>query len=143
MISIKKTQSAYRARSILRLLCLAVVCPFVVCPRAQGDTQYYSHTLFDNSLEPDAYYYSSGKASSPSTLELIHGKLPVSRDLSLHASQRAAAQVALRSGWRMGGWSKSDQFQKPRNQFPRRYFLLLVLLDRGHFGTRLAAHSNL
>ena len=113
MISIKKTQSSYRARSILRLLCLAVVCPFVVCPRAQCDTQYYSHTLFDNSLEPDAYYYSSGKASSPSTLELIHGKLPVSRDLFYTPPN------ALRLKWRSvpdGGWEAGVRAINFRNR---------------------------
>jgi len=96
MISIKKTQSSYRARSILRLLCLAVAFPF-----ANGDTQYYKHTLFDNSLEPDAYYYGSGKAASPSALELIHGKLPVSRDVFYTPPN------ALRLKWRSvreGGW---------------------------------------
>ena len=76
MISTKRTQPQYASRWILLLLCLAVVCHF-----AKGDTQYYKHTLFDNSLEPDAYYYSSGKATSPSNLELANGKLPVSRDL--------------------------------------------------------------
>src|SRR5580704_14670363 len=96
MISTKRTQPQYASRWILRLLCLAVVCPF-----AKGDTQYYKHTLFDNSLEPDAYYYSSGKASAPSTLELIHGKLPVSRNLFYTPPN------ALRLKWRSasgGGW---------------------------------------
>jgi hypothetical protein len=113
MISFKRTQSSYRARSILRLLCLAVVCPFVVCPRAQCDTQYYNHTLFDNSLEPDAYYDSSGKASSPSTLELIHGKLPVSRDLFYTPPN------ALRLKWRSvpdGGWEAGVRAINFRNR---------------------------
>jgi exo beta-1,2-glucooligosaccharide sophorohydrolase (non-reducing end) len=84
------------SRWILPLLYVTVFCPF-----ARGDTQYYKHTLFDNSLEPDAYYYSSGKASSPSTLELIHGKLPVSRNLFYTPPN------ALRLKWRSvprGGW---------------------------------------
>lgn len=96
MISTKRVQPRYASRWILRLLCLAVVCPF-----AKGDTQYYKHTLFDNSLEPDAYYYSSGKATSPSTLELVNGKLPVSRDLFYTPPN------ALRLKWRSlpdGGW---------------------------------------
>jgi exo beta-1,2-glucooligosaccharide sophorohydrolase (non-reducing end) len=42
-----------------------------------ADTLYYHHIFFDNSLEHDAYFYSSGNASAPSTLTLIHGKLPV------------------------------------------------------------------
>ena len=96
MISTKRVQPRYASRWILRLLCLAVVCPF-----AKGDTQYYKHTFFDNSLEPDAYYYSSGKATSPSTVELVNGKLPVSRDLFYTPPN------ALRLKWRSlpdGGW---------------------------------------
>jgi exo beta-1,2-glucooligosaccharide sophorohydrolase (non-reducing end) len=96
MISTKRSQPQRAPLWILRLLCLAIVCPF-----AKGDTQYYKHTLFDNSLEPDAYYYSSGKATSPSTLELVNGKLPVSRDLFYTPPN------ALRLKWRSladGGW---------------------------------------
>ena len=95
-MSPKKAQCQLVSRWIFCLLCLAVVCPF-----AKGDTQYYKHTLFDNSLEPDAYYYSSGKAASPSTLELIHGKLPVSHDFFYTPPN------ALRLKWRSvrdGGW---------------------------------------
>jgi len=44
-----------------------------VAPRGH---EYYRHTLFDNSLTQDAYFYSSGKASAPSSLELVNGKLP-------------------------------------------------------------------
>lgn len=78
------------------MLCLAAVCLL-----AKGDTRYYRHTLFDNSLVPDAYYYSSGKATSPSTLELMGGKLPVSRELFYTPPN------ALRLKWRSardGGW---------------------------------------
>ena len=95
-MSTNRAQSRYVSRWILRLLCLAVVCPF-----AKADAQYYKHTLFDNSLEPDAYYYSSGRASLPSTLELVHGKLPVSRDVFYTPPN------ALRLKWRSvpdGGW---------------------------------------
>jgi exo beta-1,2-glucooligosaccharide sophorohydrolase (non-reducing end) len=96
MMSTKSVQSGYLSRWIFQLLCFALVCP---C--AKGDTPYYKHIVFDNSLEPDAYYYSSGKASFPSTLELIHGKLPVSHDLFYTPPN------ALRLKWRSardGGW---------------------------------------
>src|SRR2546421_5694295 len=47
-------------------------------PAALGDTGYYRHSFFDNSLTRDAYYYSSGKVSAPSALALAGGgKLPV------------------------------------------------------------------
>jgi hypothetical protein len=95
------------SRWILRL-CLGLVCTF-----AKGDTRYYEHTLFDNSLEPDAYYYSSGKATSPSTLELMHGKLPVSRDLFFTPPN------ALRLKWRSlrdGGWEAGISAVNFRNR---------------------------
>jgi len=57
-------------RLVRRLDCAAA-------PVMRGDTQYYEHSFFDNSAMPDAYFYSSGKPSAPSTLELIHGHLPV------------------------------------------------------------------
>src|SRR5260370_37932830 len=69
---------------------------------ASGDTEYYRHILFDNSVESDAYYYSAGKASAPSTLELDHGKLPVSKTVFYTPPN------ALRLKWRCaasGAWA--------------------------------------
>jgi len=66
-----------------------------------ADTLYYHHVFFDNSLEHDAYYYSSGNASAPSTLNLIHGKLPVESKIFYTPPN------ALRLEWtsaRTGGW---------------------------------------
>jgi hypothetical protein len=74
----------------------------ILSSSAAGDTEYYRHILFDNSLESDAYYYSAGKASPPSTLELDHGKLPVSKTVFLYPAKRFAPEVALGSQWRMG-----------------------------------------
>src|SRR5260370_6087121 len=61
------------------LVCIGLVTAalFASMNVAHPDTEYYRHTLFDNSLTQDAYFYSSGKASAPSILELVHGKLPV------------------------------------------------------------------
>ena len=36
---------------------------------AQGQTEYYRHSVFDNSLEREFYYYSFAQATAPSTLE--------------------------------------------------------------------------
>ncbi len=36
-----------------------------------------TNLLFENSLTPDAYYYSRGNASTPSRLQLVDGRLPV------------------------------------------------------------------
>ena len=93
---------------LLQLVCLAVICPF-----ARADTEYYKHVLFDNSLESDAYYYSSGKASFPSSIELIHGKLPVSHDVFYTPPN------ALRLKWRsgpVGGWEAEIRAINFRNR---------------------------
>ncbi len=66
-----------------------------------ADTLYYHHIFFDNSLEHDAYFYSSGNASAPSTLTLVHGKLPVETKFFYTPPN------ALRLEWtsaRNGGW---------------------------------------
>ncbi len=42
-----------------------------------GQERYYRHIFFDYSLTPDMYYYSSGKATPPSTILLRNGRLPV------------------------------------------------------------------
>jgi hypothetical protein len=61
---------------------------------AIADTEYYRHLIFDNSLESDAYYYSEGRSSSPSKLEVEHVSLPVSHELFVTPPN------ALRLRWR-------------------------------------------
>ncbi len=90
------------------LLCLALLCSF-----SNADTEYYRHIIFDNSLEQDAYYYSDGRASTPSTLNLERGKLPVSRDIFFTPPN------ALRLNWRSapgGGWEASVRAMNFRNR---------------------------
>jgi len=68
---------------------------------ARGDTNYYRHTFFDNSITRDAYFYSHGRPSAPSTLEVIDEKLPV--DLEHFYTP----PNALRLKWQSapgGGW---------------------------------------
>src|ERR1700704_2009697 len=94
-----------------RFLCLLWL--LILSSSAVGDTEYYRHILFDNSLESDAYYYSTGKASSPSTLELDHGKLPVSRSVFFTPPN------ALRVKWRSvpdGGWEADIRVINFRNR---------------------------
>ena len=86
-------------RQALRYLALLLAA--IVVPLVTADTLYYHHVFFDNSLEHDAYFYSSGNASAPSSLNLIHGKLPVEHDFFYTPPN------ALRLEWtsaRTGGW---------------------------------------
>ncbi len=89
------------------------VCVVALSYYSRADTEYYRHILFDNSLESDAYYYSEARASSPSSLEVLHGKLPVSRDIFFTPPN------ALRLKWRSvpnGGWEASIRAMDFRNR---------------------------
>ncbi len=59
---------------LLWLLMLAAVPCYAVTP-----TDYYNHIVFDNSITPDYYYYSSGRSVFPSTVQLLSGALPVDK----------------------------------------------------------------
>ena len=94
------TTQGHRSVNFLRFL-QGAFCLFLLAAVAYGDTEYYRHVVFDNSLELDAYFYSEGKASAPSTLELDRNKLPVSREVFFTPPN------ALRLKWRSvprGGW---------------------------------------
>jgi exo beta-1,2-glucooligosaccharide sophorohydrolase (non-reducing end) len=80
---------------------------------AFGDTEYYKHVFFDNSLTPDNYFYSSGSETSPSTLALVSDKLPVTSD-NVHTPPNA-----LRLAWvskRGGNWAAEIHVKKFRNR---------------------------
>jgi hypothetical protein len=78
-----------------------------------ADTRYYHRVLFDNSVTSDSYFYSSGKVSSPSSLQLVNGKLPV------ETTSFFTGPNALRLEWtskRGGGWSAEIRVQEWRNR---------------------------
>lgn len=66
---------------------------------AAAPTDYYNHVVFDNSITPDYYYYSSGRAVFPSTIELLSGPSIADRSAisvpQLHKNSRTGA-VLLR-----------------------------------------------
>lgn len=106
------TEFKVAMRSLAHTAC-HLICVIVLCLFCSADTQYYRHILFDNSLESDAYYYSQGRASSPSSLEVLDGKLPVSHDLFFTPPN------ALRLRWRSvpdGGWEASVRAMDFRNR---------------------------
>ena len=64
---------AFRKLSILLALAGCLAAPFF----ARADQNYSQQVFFDNSLSPGNYFYSSGRASAPSKLLLVNGKIPV------------------------------------------------------------------
>jgi hypothetical protein len=87
---------------------------FLLFPRAgAADSSYYRHIFFDNSITPDVYFYSSGKASRPSTLRLTDGKLPVDTKFSYTPPN------ALHLEWKSvdgGGWNARVDVMRFRNR---------------------------
>jgi hypothetical protein len=82
-------------------------------PAMFGDSQYYQHSFFDNSDMPDAYFYSTGKPSAPSTLELVHGHLPVNGQVFVTPPN------ALQLSWQSevnGGWDAEIRVVNFRNR---------------------------
>jgi hypothetical protein len=63
-----------RKRSASSLLLAAFV---AISLTALADQNYSQQVFFENSLSPGKYFYSVGKASPPSRLRLLDGKLPV------------------------------------------------------------------
>src|SRR5437588_2605293 len=88
----------------------------VLACAAWGNTEYYRHIIFDNSLTPDAYFYSQGLANGSSSLELTNGHLPVDTKNFLTPPN------ALRLSWESqpdGGWEAEVHVNEYRNRFPQ------------------------
>ena len=82
---------------------------------AWGNTEYYRHIVFDNSLTLDSYFYSHGTANGSSFLELKDGRLPVESKTFLTPPN------ALRLQWQSqprGGWEAELHVEGYRNRFP-------------------------
>jgi hypothetical protein len=80
---------------------------------AVTSTDYYNHVVFDNSITPDYYYYSSGRAVYPSTILLLSGALPVEK------KNFFTPPNALRLQWRSvegGSWETELRVVSMRNR---------------------------
>jgi hypothetical protein len=87
----------------------------LAAPASYGNTEYYRHTFFDNSLTTDSYFYSSGHASAPSSLALQKGKLPVENKVFLTPPN------ALRLEWQSqpgGSWEAEVHIVNFGNRLP-------------------------
>jgi len=82
---------------------------------ALSDTEYYRHEIFDNSLTPDAYFYSSAIANGHSFIEQSNSRLPVETKIF------RTPPNALRMQWRSekdGGWEAEVRVMYFRNRYP-------------------------
>jgi exo beta-1,2-glucooligosaccharide sophorohydrolase (non-reducing end) len=101
------------ARRALLCIALFTVAAFTGMDVVRADTDYYRHTFFDNSITSDAYFYSSGKVSAPSSLLLKDGKLPVDTRIFFTPPN------ALRLEWQStkgGGWDAEIRVVNFRNR---------------------------
>jgi exo beta-1,2-glucooligosaccharide sophorohydrolase (non-reducing end) len=82
---------------------------------ASGNTGYYRHVIFGNSLTSDAYFYSSAIANGGSFVEQSDSRIPVETQTFLTPPN------ALRINWRSekdGGWEAEVRVMNFRNRFP-------------------------
>jgi hypothetical protein len=82
---------------------------------AWGSTEYYRHVVFDNSITPDAYFYSQGTANGSSFLELRDRRLPVETKTFLTPPNSLHLQWQSQPG---GGWEGEVRVVGFRNRFP-------------------------
>ena len=111
MAHAREPKTGAAARFVRRSAALLVLLAAAGAVRA--DTEYYRHVFFDNSLTPDSYFYSAGKATAPSLLTLLDGKLPV------ESHTFRTPPNALRLEWtsrRGGGWAAQIEVVKFRNR---------------------------
>jgi exo beta-1,2-glucooligosaccharide sophorohydrolase (non-reducing end) len=87
----------------------------LIATAAWGNTEYYRHVIFDNSLTSDTYYNSVGLANGGSFLELNGRRLPVETKIFLTPPN------SLRLNWQSkqgGGWEAEVHLDFFRNRFP-------------------------
>ena len=80
---------------------------------AWADQNYSEQVFFENSLSPRSYYYSHGKVSTPSALELIDERLPV------EGVSFISGPNALKLSWKSapaGGWAAEVHMDEWRNR---------------------------
>lgn len=107
------------------LLLLAALAVFIAgSVSARADQNYSQQVFFENSLSPQNYFYSSGKAIAPSVLSLIDGKLPI------ETTSFISGPNALDLQWESlpdGGWSAELHLYEWRDRtidFPGAYLWL-------------------
>jgi len=98
-------------RTIFRYFSFLILVAVRCC--AVTPTDYYNHVIFDNSITPDYYYYSTGRSVFPSAIQLLSGALPVEK------KNFFTAPNALRLEWQSvagGSWETEIRVVSMRNR---------------------------
>lgn len=109
---INSSSSGSTPRLIVRFL-IALFFSILLSQAAGADTNYFQHSIFDNSLTRDSYFSSYGHEASPSKLELDHERIPVETKLVY------SPPTALRLSWTSapdGGWTAQINVVKFRGR---------------------------
>ena len=96
-------------------ICLLASFSLLFSAPLHGDSNYYRHVFFDNSLAANHYFYSQGHVSPPSKLALENGKLPVETTVFYTPPN------ALRLEWLSnpsGGWEATVRLVNFRDRHP-------------------------
>lgn len=80
---------------------------------AWADQNYSQQVFFENSLAPGDYFYSSGRASFPSTLRLVDDKLPIETSTSISAPNALVLDWTSKQN---GGWVAELHLYEWRNR---------------------------
>ncbi len=105
----------WNARQFLNILCLCLLLAGHRVAHAQGDTNYYRHIVFDNSLTPDRYFYSWGQSSGGSLIRQQDGRLPVETKIFLTPPNALGIEWRSEPG---GGWEAEVRVVNFRYRFP-------------------------
>ena len=104
-----------QVQSIFRLVWFLYIALFGGGGIGWGNTEYYRHVVFDNSLTRDSYFYSNGLANGSSFLELEGRRLPVESKTFLTPPNALRLQWQSQAG---GGWEAEVRAQGYRNRYP-------------------------
>jgi exo beta-1,2-glucooligosaccharide sophorohydrolase (non-reducing end) len=77
---------------------------------AAAQSDYYDHVLFDNSPQPELYYWSSADVSAPSWLRSINYHLPVESDIYHTPPNALRIEWQSRPGGSWDAWIKLVDF---------------------------------
>src|SRR5229473_7938229 len=79
-VAIRAASAGSRGGYVVSVIVLAAL-SLISAAHGVAQTSYYRHIFFDNGPRTSTYYYSSGKAVEPSTLEIRDKKLPLSSEV--------------------------------------------------------------